>query len=142
MALLVIFFVAAILFSFLCSILEAVLLSITPYYVSIQQQDQTSIAKDLVRFKADIDRPLSAILSLNTVANTLGAVGVGAQASIVFGSTPITLFGASFLSWEAVIAGCMTMSILVFSEVIPKTIGANNWEKTAHTGAHRKGTSA
>ena len=129
MALLVSFFLAAILLSFICSILEAVLLSITPYYVSIQQQDQTSIADDLVRFKADIDRPLSAILSLKTVANTLGAVGVGAQASVIFGSTPIRILGISVLNWEAVIAGCMTMSILVFSEVIPKTIGANNWEK-------------
>ncbi len=129
MALLVTFFLIAILFSFLCSILEAVLLSITPYYVSIQEQDRTAIAADLVKFKADIDRPLSAILTLNTIANTLGAVGVGSQAAIVFGSTPITVFGYNFLGWEAVIAGFMTLCILVFSEVIPKTIGANNWER-------------
>lgn len=129
MALLVTFFLLAILFSFLCSILEAVLLSVTPYYVSIQEQDQTAIAPDLSRFKADIDRPLAAILTLNTIANTLGAVGVGSQAAVVFGSTSINLLGLSLLSWEAVIAGGMTLCILVFSEVIPKTIGANNWEK-------------
>jgi len=129
MALLIIFFLFAIGFSFLCSILEAVLLSITPYYVGIQQQEGTEIGEDLARFKGDIDRPLAAILSLNTIANTLGAVGVGSQAAVVFGSTRIQLFGISFLSWEAMIAGGMTLCILTFSEIIPKTIGANYWER-------------
>lgn len=131
MILLVTFFVIAIAFSFLCSILEAVLLSITPYYVGIRQQEGSQIGADLARFKQDIDRPLAAILTLNTIANTLGAVGVGAQASVVFGATRIQLFGYSFLSWEAIIAGTMTLCILVFSEVIPKTIGANYWEALA-----------
>ena len=131
MILLVVFFLLAIGFSFLCSILEAVLLSITPYYVAIQQQEGSRLGSDLGRFKRDIDKPLAAILTLNTFANTLGAVGVGAQASVVFGATRIKLLGVEFLSWEALIAGSMTLCILVFSEVIPKTIGANNWESLA-----------
>ena len=65
------FFFASILFSFLCSILEAVLLSITPAYVGIQEQTGSHIAADLVRFKDDIDRPLAAILTLNTIAHTV-----------------------------------------------------------------------
>ncbi|MCG8413588.1 MAG: hemolysin family protein [Pseudomonadales bacterium] len=128
MGLLVTFFVLSILFSFLCSILEAVLLSITPAYVGIQEQEESRIARDLVRFKADIDEPLAAILTLNTIAHTVGAIGVGSQATVLFGETTIEIFGTSLISWEALIAGLMTLAILIFSEVIPKTIGANNWE--------------
>ena len=95
--------------------------------------EKASFAPELSEFKADVDRPLAAILSLNTIANTMGAVGVGSQAAIVFGSTPLRIFGVSFLSWEAVIAGAMTLCILIFSEVISKTIGANNWEKLTPT---------
>ena len=126
MVLLFLFFFAAIAISFICSILEAALLSITPYYVGLKEMEKASFAPELSEFKADVDRPLAAIRSLNTIANTMGAVGVGSQAAIVFGSTPLRIFGTSFLSWEAVIAGAMTLCILVFSEVIPKTIGANN----------------
>ena len=131
MGLLVTFFVLSILFSFLCSILEAVLLSITPAYVGLQEQDNTRISKDLVRFKADIDRPLAAILTLNTIAHTVGAIGVGSQATVLFGETSIEILGTTLISWEALIAGLMTLAILIFSEVIPKTIGANNWEALA-----------
>ncbi len=137
MGLLVTFFFASILFSFLCSILEAVLLSITPAYVGIQEQNGTRIAEDLVRFKADIDEPLGAILTLNTIAHTVGAIGVGSQATVLFGETTIEVMGTPIISWEALIAGLMTLAILIFSEVIPKTMGANNWEKltpfTVHT---------
>ena len=129
MGLLVTFFFISIFFSFLCSILEAVLLSITPAYAGIQEQEETPIAKDLVRFKDDIDRPLAAILTLNTIAHTVGAIGVGSQATMLFGSTSLRIFGLSIISWEALIAGVMTLAILILSEVIPKTIGANNWEK-------------
>ena len=128
MALLLTFFFFSLLFSFLCSILEAVLLSVTPAYVGMQERRNARIARDLARFKDDIDRPLSAILTLNTIAHTVGAIGVGAQASGIFGDTDIVLFGQAIVSWEALIAGLMTLAILVFSEVIPKTIGANNWE--------------
>jgi len=128
MGLLVAFFVLSITFSFLCSILEAVLLSTTPSFVSIQERNNSAIASSLARFKADIDRPLAAILTLNTIAHTAGAMGVGAQAAHVFGNTQIEVLGLSLTSWEALIAGGMTMAILIFSEVIPKTLGANNWE--------------
>lgn len=128
MGLLVTFFLVSIIFSFLCSILEAVLLSTTPAYVSIQERKESAIAPDLVRFKADIDRPLAAILTLNTIAHTGGAIGVGSQATLLFGNTNIELLGFSLISWEALVAGGMTLAILVFSEVIPKTLGANNWE--------------
>ena len=128
MALLLTFFFFSLLFSFLCSILEAVLLSVTPSYVSMQEKRKAAIAKDLARFKDDIDRPLSAILTLNTIAHTVGAIGVGAQASMIFGDSPIVIFGQTIISWEALIAGLMTLAILVFSEVIPKTLGANNWQ--------------
>ena len=128
MGLLVGFFLASILFSFLCSILEAVLLSITPAYVGIQEQKGTRIAADLVSFKEDIDRPLAAILTLNTIAHTVGAIGVGSQAALVFGESMLVIAGISIISLEALIAGFMTLAILILSEVIPKTIGANNWE--------------
>lgn len=98
MVLLFLFFFAAIVISFICSILEAVLLSITPYYVGLKEMEKASFAPELSEFKADVDRPLAAILSLNTIANTMGAVGVGSQAAIVFGSTPLRIFGISFLS--------------------------------------------
>ncbi|MEC7550324.1 MAG: hemolysin family protein [Pseudomonadota bacterium] len=122
------FFFASILFSFLCSILEAVLLSITPAYVGIQEQTDSHIAADLVRFKDDIDRPLAAILTLNTIAHTVGAIGVGSQAALIFGESMLEIAGVAIISLEALIAGLMTLAILIFSEVIPKTIGANNWE--------------
>ena len=128
MGLLVTFFAASIFFSFLCSILEAVLLSITPAYVATQDRDDTAISKKLSRFKEDIDRPLAAILTLNTIAHTVGAIGVGSQAAVIFGASTIELFGLSIVSWEGFVAGAMTMAILIFSEVIPKTLGANNWE--------------
>ena len=122
------FFFASILFSFLCSILEAVLLSITPAYVGIQEQTDSHIAADLVRFKDDIDRPLAAILTLNTIAHTVGAIGVGSQAALIFGESMLEIAGVPIIGLEALIAGLMTLAILIFSEVIPKTIGANKWE--------------
>lgn len=128
MDLLVAFFFISISFSFLCSILEAVLLSITPAYVGIQERENSALASDLARFKKDIDRPLAAILTLNTISHTVGAIGVGSQAAVVFAGTDIQILGLSLISWEALIAGGMTLAILVFSEVIPKTLGANNWE--------------
>ena len=128
MSLLFGFFFASILFSFLCSILEAVLLSITPAYVGIQEHTDSHIAADLVRFKDDIDRPLAAILTLNTIAHTVGAIGVGSQAALIFGESMLEIAGVPIISLEALIAGLMTLAILIFSEVIPKTIGANKWE--------------
>jgi len=119
MTLLIIFFVFSIGFSFLCSILEAVLLSITPSYVSIKEQEGSPIAAKLKAFKEDIDRPLSGILTLNTIAHTVGAIMVGKQAAVVFGSSQ---FG------EMIVGALMTLAILILSEIIPKTLGANNWK--------------
>lgn len=128
MGLLATFFFVSIAFSFLCSILEAVLLSVTPAFIAVQEQKGSHLAADLARFKDDIDRPLAAILTLNTIAHTVGAIGVGSQASVLFGATSIEIMGVSLISWEAMIAALMTLCVLIFSEVIPKTLGANNWE--------------
>ena len=130
MSLLVLFFCVSILFSFLCSIWEAVLLSITPTYVNEQKQAGSRLGRDLTAFKDDIDRPLSAILTLNTIAHTVGAIGVGAQAGKIFGTSDINLFITS-ISYESIIAALMTLAILVLSEIIPKTIGANLWQSLA-----------
>jgi len=102
---------------------EAVLLSITPAYVQNKVSEGGTLGKSLQTFKDEIDRPLSAILSLNTIAHTVGAIGVGAQAGKVFGANYL-----GPISYESIIAGAMTLAILVLSEIIPKTIGANNWK--------------
>lgn len=102
--------------SFLCSIMESVLLSTPQPYLIAQSEKEYKWAKMFFRFKNDIDRPLSAILSLNTVAHTIGAAGVGAEAVKIFGE-------ASF----GVVSAILTIMILVFTEVIPKTVGARYW---------------
>jgi len=129
MTLLIVFFIISISFSFLCSIWEAVLLSITPSYVQQKVTEGGSIGKSLQEFKKEIDRPLSAILSLNTIAHTVGAIGVGAQAGKVFGGANSLNLGLLELSYETIIAGVMTLAILVLSEIIPKTLGANYWRR-------------
>lgn len=123
---LILFFALSIIFSFLCSIWEAVLLSITPSYVRGQVARKSTIGAKLTTYKDDIDRPLSAILTLNTIAHTVGAIGVGAQAGSLYGDSDLDILGLS-ISWESLIAGLMTLAILILSEIIPKTLGANNW---------------
>ncbi|MCI5055866.1 MAG: CNNM domain-containing protein [Flavobacteriales bacterium] len=123
---LLLFFVLSITFSFLCSIWEAVLLSISPSYIE-RLKDKPALYEKLKSFKSEIDRPLSAILSLNTIAHTVGAIGVGAEAGKAFGTKALNL-GFMELSYESIIAGLMTLAILIISEIIPKTIGANNWK--------------
>lgn len=110
--------------SFICSILEAVLLSITPAFVRAGRDSGTRVGIRLYRLKRDVDKPLAAILSLNTTANTIGAAGVGAQAAIVFGS-----------GFVGVVSGILTLLILVFSEIIPKTLGALHWRRLAPLAA-------
>jgi len=127
MGILILFFVVSILFSFLCSIWEAVLLSVTPSYVSRMQKEKPHIGRLLDRFKEDIDRPLSAILTLNTIAHTAGAIGVGVQAGKLYGAHFLN-FGFFEISYESLIAGLMTLAILVLSEIIPKTLGASYWK--------------
>ena len=133
---LVVSFIFAISFSFLCSILEAVLLSISPSYVHVKDAEGSRIAKNLKKFKQDIDRPLSAILTLNTIAHTIGSIMVGAQAVIIYEGQTWEPFGVH-VPIEGLVAGLMTFAILIFSEIIPKTLGANNWKAlvpfTVHT---------
>jgi len=123
-ALLIVYLIIAIGFSFFCSIAEAVLLSITPSYLAERKNDPTKSAQRIVRLKEDIDRPLAAILSLNTIAHTVGAAGVGAQATRVFND-----------QYVGVTSAVLTLLILVFSEIIPKTIGALHWRRLADTTA-------
>lgn len=130
MALLLGFFFLSILFSFLCSIWEAVILSVTPSYIKRQEKEGNKSAKLLKELKEDIDKPLSGILTLNTVAHTVGAIGVGAQAGKLYGTQSANLFGLE-ISYESIIATLMTLAILFLSEIIPKTIGANYWQKLA-----------
>ncbi|MFW5829293.1 MAG: hemolysin family protein [Planctomycetota bacterium] len=118
MTLLVIYVVLAIGVSFLCSIAEAVLLSITPSYVEQMRERHPRRAQWLQALKLDnIDRSLAAILTLNTIAHTVGAIGAGAQANVVFGSY-----------WFGVFSAVMTLLILFVSEIVPKTLGAVFWQ--------------
>lgn len=120
MALLIAYVMLALGVSFLCSIMEAVLLSITPSFIEMRAKDGSRTAAKLYALKTDIDRPLAAILSLNTVAHTVGAAGAGAQAAYVYGDAAIGIF-----------SGILTLLILVFSEIIPKTLGAIYWRHLA-----------
>jgi CBS domain containing-hemolysin-like protein len=120
MTLLLVYLVIAIGISFLCSILEAVLLSITPSYVEQVSSSNSRAGARLVKSKKNIDESLSSILILNTFAHTMGAAGVGAQAIKVFGE-----------QWEILIAVLLTLAILYFSEIIPKTLGATFWRTLA-----------
>lgn len=122
--LLILFFLIAIITSFLCSLWEAVLLSITPSYAQIKVQEGGALGRRLQRFKENIDRPLAAILTLNTIAHTVGAIGVGDQASKIW-------FDANPLITGLLVPVVMTLAILVLSELIPKTLGANYWRELA-----------
>jgi CBS domain containing-hemolysin-like protein len=104
--------------SFLCSIMEAVLLSVSPSFVARQEQEGHRLGARLRMFKDNVDQPLAAILSLNTIAHTVGAAGAGAQAAAVFGD-----------SYIGVISAILTFLILVVSEIIPKTLGAAYWRQ-------------
>lgn len=130
MTVLLLFFFLAIVVSFACSIWEAVLLSVTPSYVTRATSEGRRTGKLLQEFKNDIDRPLAAILTLNTIAHTVGAIGVGAQASRLFGSGGVEIAGMT-IDYEAIVAAVTTLGILVLSEIIPKTLGANYWERLA-----------
>ena len=116
MTLLLAYFFLALFLSFLCSLLEAVLLSTPASYSSILAKKNSSQGERLERFKENINRPLAAILTLNTFAHTLGAAGVGAQTLELYGENSV-----------AIASGILTLLILVFSEIIPKTIGSVYW---------------
>jgi len=123
MSLLIFYLVIALFFSFLCSLLESMLLSVTHSYAAALEKKSPKTGRRLDRLKRDIDRPLAAILSLNTIAHTVGAVGVGAEAAKLFGSASV-----------GVASAILTLLILVFSEIIPKTLGALYCRQLAPVG--------
>ncbi len=123
MVLLVVFFAISIIFSFLCSLWEATLLTIPPSFVETESQRGTETGRLLKKYKTDVDRPLSAILTLNTIAHTVGAIGVGAQAT--------KYFEGNELVTGIVVPVVMTLAILILSEIIPKTYGATRWKSLA-----------
>jgi len=120
MTLLIVYVTIALLFSFLCSISEAVLLSVTTAHISVLEQEGKTSGPLLRELKSDINKPLAAILTLNTIAHTMGAVGAGAQALLVFGN-----------AWVGLFSSILTLMILVLSEIIPKTLGATYWRALA-----------
>ncbi len=125
MTLLIAYVTIALLFSFLCSIAEAVLLSVTTAHISALELEGKSSGSLLRELRSDINKPLAAILTLNTIAHTVGAVGAGAQATVVFGH-----------AWVGLVSALLTLMILVFSEIIPKTLGATYWRALAGVTAH------
>jgi len=120
MILLLFYLFLALFVSFLCSVMESILLSTPISYLNVKEESGHKSATTFISLKNNIERPLSAILSLNTIAHTIGAAGVGAQATKMFGEI---YFG--------IISAILTLMILVFSEIIPKTIGAKYWRKLA-----------
>lgn len=120
MTLLIFYGIVSIFFSFLCSILEAVLLSVTPTFINVKKKAGKTYALTLEGLKKDVDKPLIAILTLNTIAHTVGAILVGAEAKKIFKDEGYGVF---------IVSSVMTFLILVASEIIPKTIGATYWKQ-------------
>ncbi|WP_108868039.1 CNNM domain-containing protein [Aquimarina aquimarini] len=127
MTLLIIYAVLSIFFSFLCSILEAVLLSVTPTFINVKKKEGKSYATTLENLKKDVDQPLIAILTLNTIAHTVGAILVGVQAEQL--PYKVEILGVNMVG---IVSTIMTLLILVLSEIIPKTIGATFWKQLAN----------
>lgn len=117
--------VATLAISFLCSILEAVFLSITHSYIALLKADGESAGEWLEAAQKNVEEPIAAILTLNTIAHTMGATMGGAVAAEVFQSIPIGIFSAG-----------LTLAVLVFSEIVPKTIGATYWKRLAKPAAY------
>ncbi|MBN2064605.1 MAG: HlyC/CorC family transporter [Sedimentisphaerales bacterium] len=125
MQLLILYIVLTIGLSFLCSLLEATILSVTSAYINVISQSRPRSGKLLFRLKSNIDKSLSAILTLNTFANTLGAAGIGTMAGKLFDSEV-----------AAIISFGLALAILIFSEIVPKTLGAVYWRKVAPWAAY------
>ncbi|WP_394692401.1 hemolysin family protein [Hyphobacterium sp.] len=124
MTLLIFYLLLALVVSFFCSMAEAVLLSVRPSYVAALAKKGGTGSRALSQIRENLDRPLAAILTANTIAHTVGAAGVGAQAAVVFGSNSL-----------GVTSAVLTLLILVVSEIIPKTLGATHWKALAPTMA-------
>ena len=116
MTLMLTYLFGALAISFLCSIMEAVLLSTPMSFITMKEEQGVKTASLMKAFKNNIDRPVSAILSLNTIAHTIGAAGVGAEAVKIWGQ-----------EYFGIISAILTLLILIFSEIIPKTIGSTYW---------------
>lgn len=125
MFLLLAYLFLALFVSFLCSIMESVLLSTNRSFLIVKEEHGHKWAKSFMTYKEEIDKPLSAILSLNTVAHTIGAAGVGAQAVKVFGE-----------AYFGVVSAVLTLLILVVTEIIPKTLGARYWKRLTKVSYH------
>lgn len=115
-----IYLFGALAISFLCSILEAVLLSTPMSFITAKEQEGRKSASLLKELKNNVDRPVGAILSLNTIAHTIGSAGVGAEVTRIWGD-----------EWFGIASVVLTLLILIFSEIIPKTIGSNSWRSLA-----------
>lgn len=132
----IVYALVSIVFSFLCSIWEAVLLSVSPSYVRSKMQDGSKTGELLNQFKNDVNAPLTAILSLNTVAHTVGAILVGTETAKVFGedtvafSIPFPGYPIDF-SYDLIVASAMTLAVLLISEIVPKNLGATYWKQLA-----------
>ena len=120
MTLIIAIIIGVLVTSFFCSLWEASFLSITPHYVALEEQAGHRHGKLLARQKDNIDRPISAIVTLNTLSHTIGASAVGAQMHELYGNDMVTLVSILF-----------TLAILVFSEILPKIIGATYWKNMA-----------
>ena len=118
MGLLLLFLLGAMAVSFICSVLESVLMSTSLSYINLREEEGYAPAKLMRSYKEDTSRPLAAILSLNTIANTIGAAGVGMQVTAVFGS-----------KWFGLMSALTTILILFFGEIIPKVIGTTYWRE-------------
>lgn len=117
---LIFYLVLALGVSFLCSLFEAVILSATPGFAAALASDGKPGGKLLLELKNNVEDSLSAILTLNTIAHTIGAAGVGAEILKIFGNSAVAIGSA-----------ILTLLILVLSEIIPKTIGASYWRSIA-----------
>ncbi|WP_430908690.1 CNNM domain-containing protein [Maribacter sp. 2-571] len=138
MGLLIFYAVISIFFSFLCSILEAVLLSVNPTFINVKKKEGKAYATTLGLLKKDVDKPLIAILTLNTIAHTVGAILVGVQAKVayaeMYGTTERSVLGITLTEdlMVGLVSTVMTILILIASEIIPKTIGATYWKQLAN----------
>lgn len=120
MTLILVYLIGALAVSFTCSILEAVLLSAPMSFITMKEEQGVKTAKRLKEYKTNVDKPVAAILSLNTIAHTIGAAGVGAEAVKIWGE-----------EYFGLISAILTLLILVLSEIIPKTVGASYWRTLA-----------
>lgn len=120
MVMIFVYLIGALAISFLCSVLEAVLLSTPMSFITAKEQEGSKSASLLKDLKNNVDRPVGAILSLNTIAHTIGSAGVGAEVTRIWGD-----------EWFGLASVVLTLLILIFSEIIPKTIGSNSWRSLA-----------